>query len=385
MSDPFEHVHPGDPLRIRASTFNTMLDAAADFARRRNNIAAEARPERPDRDVILVRNNSGADRDRFDVLGLDEPLILPDDNLPEFQSRMAFSGITPALPTHAGRFCILLEPLPAGAIGRALVSGVGVARVAIADPNDAFADVLADDGSKLGTGHYGAARLLWSAGTSGTQWAVVQLAAADGARLRLFEMTDALDCGGTAAALERRWLDGVLTTLDPEDGEFTAADTFKLFSKPATTPGDVGAMGLAVQFPGQAIAHILTMQTPGDFFGALKADLSHADASAIVEVIADTGVWNGYSIFGVNHGNQTTAYNPSCAAGGNIAHWFAGYAGDRVLCRWDIRNARYWIVAIEPNNHGWQSLDVVTGVDFVGQTATKKSIELPPWTEIAAV
>jgi hypothetical protein len=47
-----------------------------------------------------------------------------------------------------------------------------------------------------------------------------------------------------------------------------------------------------------------------------------------------------------------------------------------------MRTGQYFIVAIEPNNADYQTLDVVTDVDFGTQTVTKKTIELAPWTVI---
>ena len=42
---------------------------------------------------IMVKNNTGADRDRFDVLGISGPIISPADNLVEFQNRVAMVGV----------------------------------------------------------------------------------------------------------------------------------------------------------------------------------------------------------------------------------------------------------------------------------------------------
>jgi hypothetical protein len=158
----------------------------------------------------------------------------------------------------------------------------------------------------------------------------------------------------------------------------TVHDATGRFSKMATTEGDRGALGWAQFMPDHAAWEILDMQVPGDFWGALAGDLSRSDASADVEVVAQTGVLGGYNVFGIHHGNTITAYNP--AGGGNSAdYWHAGREGDRVFCRWDVRNAKYWMLLVEPNDHEYQTLDVVTDVDFVTQTVTTRQIELPPW------
>jgi hypothetical protein len=122
------------------------------------------------------------------------------------------------------------------------------------------------------------------------------------------------------------------------------------------------------------------MQTPGDFWGELTGDLSQSSGGAYVNKVGN--VFGGYDVFQANHGNQILVANPT--GGGNFAgYWFAGKSGDRVLCRWSMGDAQYYIVAIEPNNADFQTLEVVTDVDFAAETVTKKTIELAPWTAIA--
>ena len=57
--------------------------------------SGNARPERRDADVVLVRNDSGADVGRFGILGIGGPIITPEDNLDEFKRMVAVSGVTP--------------------------------------------------------------------------------------------------------------------------------------------------------------------------------------------------------------------------------------------------------------------------------------------------
>ena len=57
-----------------------------------------------------------------------------------------------------------------------------------------------------------------------------------------------------------------------------------------------------------------------------------------------------------------------------------------MFCKWDVENARYWIMLVEPNDEDWMTLDVVTqiSVNFVAQTYTytTRQIKLPPWSTI---
>ena len=78
MGDALRKVKPGDPLAIPAEAFNAFIDAARDVQSRRLAQRQGAQPAQdPGTTVVLVRNDSGADRDRFDVLGIAGPLISP--------------------------------------------------------------------------------------------------------------------------------------------------------------------------------------------------------------------------------------------------------------------------------------------------------------------
>jgi hypothetical protein len=61
-------VQSGDPLRIPAATFNTFIDAARDFQQRTRQMGQKDRPSARHSGIIHVRNDSGTDRSRFEVL-----------------------------------------------------------------------------------------------------------------------------------------------------------------------------------------------------------------------------------------------------------------------------------------------------------------------------
>jgi len=113
----------GQPLKIPAATFNSMLDAAEDLRARR--MAQGALAQRPDTkaDLVLVCNQSGADCDQFDVLGIGGVAITPYDNPDEFASRFVLNGILPTSNSDQ-KFCVLQEPIAAGEYGIAMVSGI---------------------------------------------------------------------------------------------------------------------------------------------------------------------------------------------------------------------------------------------------------------------
>lgn len=170
---PLKKVRPGDRLVIPADTFNAFIDAAQ--AARDGYLSQAAQGGQSIRSgTVRIRNNSGADRSRFDVLGISGIVFTPTDNLQEFQNRVTLTGVTP-IASHAGKYVILMEPIKAGSIGLACATGVCPVQINFAAGAAAYkyADVSASQAGYLKAVPFGAAKILWSAGTSGTVWALV--------------------------------------------------------------------------------------------------------------------------------------------------------------------------------------------------------------------
>jgi len=174
MTDQFKKVRPGDRLEIPARTFNAFIDAARDLQQRRHDRRSRAEPCFPHTGIVLVANHSGQDRSRFDVLGLEGPIVSPEDNLVEFERRPTFRGVRPST-AHRGRFVVLLEPLDAGRIGRAVVAGVSVVRLRVDDPLDGCCEIEPRQCHHLRSCLDGSAQILWKQHSGGTCWAIVRL------------------------------------------------------------------------------------------------------------------------------------------------------------------------------------------------------------------
>jgi hypothetical protein len=170
-----ERVRSGEPWQPSATTHNAFVDAWEYVEQLRRSGGAGTGRSVWGTNVVQVKNASGGDRDRFDVLGVDGPVISPADNLPAFKNRVVLNGVTPARPTHEGRFVVLLQPLQSGAIGWASVAGVTVAKVDFTAGVYSFADVKDGDAASLEAAPAGAARILWPTTGSGVEWAVVRL------------------------------------------------------------------------------------------------------------------------------------------------------------------------------------------------------------------
>jgi hypothetical protein len=179
MAGPMQKAKRGDPLVIPAATFNTFIDVARDFQGRQRSTRRAAVHEQRDSGIVLVRNDSGADRERFDVLGISGVIIAPAANLAEFKRRPALVGEVPAAE-HRGRLVVLAEPLPAGAIGRAYAAGVCIARVDMLTAEQATADVKVNDPAALESSSSGALQILWVEAGTGVKWAVVRFGGGGG-------------------------------------------------------------------------------------------------------------------------------------------------------------------------------------------------------------
>ncbi len=179
MSDTLRKVKSGDPFKMPAATFNAFVDAARAHRQRQQASSQQPKPAERHSGIVLVRNDSGAGRDRFDVLGIASPIFSPASDVDAFKNQPALSCVTPA-DDHVGKFVILLEPLAAGAIGRAMASGVCPAKVDISDTNHGYADAADGQAGSLDSSSSGAAQILWAESGTGVKWALIRLGAASG-------------------------------------------------------------------------------------------------------------------------------------------------------------------------------------------------------------
>jgi len=178
MGDTMKKVQTGDPMVVPASTYNAFIDAATDLHQRQPNATQDAKAAGDREGVVLIKNDSGADRLRFEVLGIDGPVYSPTDNPEGFKNDIVLKGIVPTEASHRGRFVILAEPLADGNVGHAFVSGVCVAKVNITNEGHRFADVEDNQPGRLKAFSSGAATILWVESSTGVKWAIVQMGTA---------------------------------------------------------------------------------------------------------------------------------------------------------------------------------------------------------------
>jgi hypothetical protein len=153
--------------------------------------------------IVLIKNASGADVDRMNVLGISAPAILPTDNMDQFVHRLALVGVTPTEAGYKGKFAVTVEPIANGEIGLACVSGLCPVNLTITADADKFADVNDGAVGSLKTGDSGAAFILWKATGSGTVLGIVRLANLSGAGASLVPIKLTGGGGGSYTGIEQ--------------------------------------------------------------------------------------------------------------------------------------------------------------------------------------
>jgi hypothetical protein len=213
-----QHVQRGDPLRIPSGDWNKIVDATRAFYQQQAGLGSTAPAVVGGRQasVVLVKNASDADQERFAVLGVDGPVILPEDHEDEFKRQVALSCVVPSEADHRGKFVILLEPLAVGAIGRACAAGVTIVRLEVVNEDDTQADVLDGDATKLTTvTSGGAAQVLWSEEASeGEVWAIVRFGSPGGGAPMMIKLT------GASQLLPNRWAYSAVEQVPEKQGRY---------------------------------------------------------------------------------------------------------------------------------------------------------------------
>ena len=135
-----EKVKAGDKVVIRASTWNAFIDAANWTKEQRQNQLGKGLRSGVGTGIVLVKNGEGEQRDRFTALVLSDIAIPPNVNEDEFVScAPVFVGQKMTEEREGKPYAILLQPLAAGEIGRAMVLGITPAKVNIEDAEDEYA------------------------------------------------------------------------------------------------------------------------------------------------------------------------------------------------------------------------------------------------------
>jgi hypothetical protein len=137
----------------------------------------------PAPNIVLIKNDSGADVPWLGVLGISGVEISPvggnltgdtdaDRKAREFATRPILTGVTPTTALSES-FVVTLEPIASGKVGRAAVSGAFACRVNVTNASHRFAVAKNGDAAQLASAACGVLQLVWKeAGTGANKWAV---------------------------------------------------------------------------------------------------------------------------------------------------------------------------------------------------------------------
>jgi hypothetical protein len=177
----YERVSQGEPLTLSAATWNAVLEAAEHYSRRKLGAPQQAPVENdPLTPAVrcMVKNDTGADLAEFSVVKITTPPILPTGRTLDAQGYPIFSGIL--IAAAADNFAIVVDAIPAGEMGRAVVMGLCVCTVNVLVAGDKFAVPVAGTSTLLNSAtSSGPARIVWTATAStGSQLGIVMLTGA---------------------------------------------------------------------------------------------------------------------------------------------------------------------------------------------------------------
>jgi len=259
--DETRRLSPGDRWTPMASVINGWQDAA-DYVHdlERGGGPLPGTSSLVQGTIVPVKNNSGADCDRFSVLGIDSPIFSPTDNLDVFKTRPGLVGVSPTLANHLGNFVVLLRPAASGAIVPAMIAGIVPCKVKIeataSNPLTGqswyqYADIEASTTSRLTLRPFGAAQVLWKASTStGDQWALVRIGPPSGIVILSGTLSAALSQGSYA--------DASLTY----NGSTPTQRVYDLLMKSGATAIANGKKIVATYFPDQQKFYVTEAECP---------------------------------------------------------------------------------------------------------------------------
>lgn len=187
-TDPRQNVRPGDKLRIAAEQvnfLNGLMRADTGFK------SGSLEGYEPGRNIILARNNTGADLPRWGVMrisGIEVNPATDDKGRRSFEEMPCITGAKPNTTT-GGKFVIAVEPIKSGKIGRVCAAGIVQAKVSFSSAGHTRAKPKDNTVDHLESAAGGPAEILWSAGTSGEQWALVRFDEAGGGPIRVGKVT----------------------------------------------------------------------------------------------------------------------------------------------------------------------------------------------------
>ncbi len=173
-----EKISSGDEFLPSAEMFNTIIDAANIVHGENFDGSHKFNPNVGDADLVLIKNNTGADLEEFHVVKLGSIVITPENSEADFKYETPlFYG--EEIDGDDNTFVITQEPIEKNKIGYAKITGVTAVKLTVNQETDNYASID-KDAKKLQSATDGSVKILWKQAETGEKWAIVLLASSDG-------------------------------------------------------------------------------------------------------------------------------------------------------------------------------------------------------------
>lgn len=182
MANPFRKLPPHSPVTAFSITvWNRMIDMLNWWETSRSARGGPVGIGDWDQSVFRCRNDTGGDLASYAVVGIDGPIWAPSDGdaeLAEFRNQTSIKGVTPAVADHRGKWGVMLEATPEGAIGRCCLAGVLPVRIYCDSYKHTRCDIVTaktvdSETVYLGSRAFGTRILWWEATGSGDEGTIV--------------------------------------------------------------------------------------------------------------------------------------------------------------------------------------------------------------------
>ena len=180
-----KRVRRGDKLKgFPADVFNSMLEMLEWYRSGRDRGGAAETRTAAGGDFVLVRNDTGAQRGRGEIIGLGDLTVDLDEEAERETLRggaAVFAGEEPRRADYFGSFGVLVQALDEGEVGLCRVGGRALVQVDFAHEDQPYADLFDVESEaepeyqKLQAGEFGAARIIKKESGDGLKWAYVEL------------------------------------------------------------------------------------------------------------------------------------------------------------------------------------------------------------------
>jgi len=158
-----------------ASTYNAIIEVINAYRAGQLTFQRQSFDTSRSSGIIEVLNSTITSRNRMDVMGIGNPIILPTDDADEWEARPRVQGVSVTTEHEPDRFVVLLEPAKLSDVVWCVAAGVANVRINVSEPEHLFAGCKANIASNLVSRAFGGARILWKEAGYGIKKAIVRL------------------------------------------------------------------------------------------------------------------------------------------------------------------------------------------------------------------